>query len=187
MASSNLPLEIASTLQSASINRSPSPSHDLNPSTTSSQKQPVSLQPPSTSSLENEPYDEIDDEEEEDIPYSVLKPIPRRQSFPPLPDLRFEQSYLASIAGAETWGRVVYITVRDQVCLPSFQSDSNSTPTPNSKSQLQIPSSNLTTTGNTPPPPRDPLDPHPPRLAALQPRHNPLRFLRWRKAAKMVV
>jgi hypothetical protein len=119
MASSNLPLEIASTLQSASINRSPSPSHDLNPSTTSSQKQPVSLQqpqPPSTSSLENEPYDEIDDDEE-DIPYSVLKPIPRRQSFPPLPDLRFEQSYLASIAGAETWGRVVYITVRDQVYL----------------------------------------------------------------------
>jgi hypothetical protein len=123
MASSNLPLGIASTLQSASINRSPSPSHDLNPSTSSSQKQPVSLQPPSTSSLENEPYDEIDgDEEEEDIPYSVLKPIPRRQSFPPLPDLRFEQSYLASIAGAETWGRVVYITVRDQVylLLPKF-------------------------------------------------------------------
>jgi hypothetical protein len=115
---SNLPLEIAETIQTASLNRTPSPSHDLNPSTSASQKQPISLQPAaSTSSLENDPYEDIDGDEidEEDIPYSVLKPLPRRQSFPPLPDLRFEQSYLASIAGAETWGRVLYITVRDQV------------------------------------------------------------------------
>ena len=34
---------------------------------------------------------------------------------PPIPDLRFEQSYLASISGAETWGKVAWITTRDQV------------------------------------------------------------------------
>lgn len=34
---------------------------------------------------------------------------------PPLPDLRFEQSYLKSIEKAEGWGQVAYITVRDQV------------------------------------------------------------------------
>ncbi|PBP17705.1 hypothetical protein BUE80_DR011596, partial [Diplocarpon rosae] len=58
---------------------------------------------------------------EEDIPYSVLKPVPRRHSFGPLPDLRFEQSYLASIKHAESnWG-VAFITLRDQLVLPLVQ------------------------------------------------------------------
>lgn len=40
---------------------------------------------------------------------------PRSRNWGPLPDLRFEQSYLASIAGAKTsWG-VAMITLRDQV------------------------------------------------------------------------
>jgi hypothetical protein len=119
--SSSLPLEIAETIQTTSIKRNPSPNHDLNPSTAASQKQPVSLShiPASESFLDKYAYDDeegIDvDEDEEDIPYSVIRPTPRRQSFPPLPDLRFEQSYLASIAGAETkWG-VAFITIRDQV------------------------------------------------------------------------
>lgn len=34
---------------------------------------------------------------------------------PPLPDLRFEQSYLASIKDAKDWKVVSYITIRDQV------------------------------------------------------------------------
>ncbi|WEW56579.1 hypothetical protein PRK78_002026 [Emydomyces testavorans] len=37
-----------------------------------------------------------------------------RATLPPLPDLRFEQSYLASISQAKTWGRVAWITIRDQ-------------------------------------------------------------------------
>jgi hypothetical protein len=108
----SVPLQIAETIQTASINRAPSPSHDINPSTAASSKEPVSV--------EKYAYDEdgIDeDEDEEDIPYSVLGPVPRRQSFGPLPDLRFEQSYLASIAGAETYSRVAYITIRDQASI----------------------------------------------------------------------
>jgi hypothetical protein len=121
--SSSLPLQIAETIQTASIKRDPSPNHDLNPSTAASQKQPVTVShpPASDSSLDKFVYDEEDgideEEDEEDIPYSVLKPAPRRASFPPLPDLRFEQSYLASIAGADTRWKVAYITVRDQVRL----------------------------------------------------------------------
>jgi hypothetical protein len=118
--SSSVPLQIAETIQTASIKRNPSPTHDLNPSTAASQKQPVSLQhPTSESSFDKETYEDYgldEEEDEEDISYSVLKSVPRRASFPPLPDLRFEQSYLASIAGAETKGRIAWITVRDQVC-----------------------------------------------------------------------
>jgi hypothetical protein len=38
-----------------------------------------------------------------------------------MPDFRFEQSYLASLKGADTWWKVAYITVRDQVLLPLTQ------------------------------------------------------------------
>ena len=131
--SSSLPLQIAETIQTASIKRDPSPDHDLNPSTAASQKQPVSvsLPPASESSLDKYAYEEEDgideeEEDEEDIPYSVLKPVPRRVSFGPLPDLRFEQSYLASIAGADTRWKVAYITVRDQVYLPISNSTAKS-------------------------------------------------------------
>lgn len=95
-------IEIASTIQSASLNRHPSPAHDLNPSTAASSKQPVSPTI-STSSGENS------------IPYSALKPVPRSSNLPPLPDLRFEQSYLASLRGVEGWGGVLWVTARDQV------------------------------------------------------------------------
>ena len=123
--SSNLPLEIAETIQTASIKSDPSPEHDLNPSTSASQKAPAALSKASASDsscLNKYIYEDEDieavigEEEEEDIPYSVIKPIPRRTEFPPLPDLRFEQSYLASIAGANTRWKVAYITFRDQVC-----------------------------------------------------------------------
>ena len=99
--SSSLPIEIASTLQSASI------------------KQPVKItHVPKYSSYSDSGIDDDDLlDDEEDVPIDVLRPMPRRQSFGPLPDLRFEQSYLASISKAETrWG-VVGITVRDQVRL----------------------------------------------------------------------
>lgn len=129
--SSSLPLEIAETIQTASIKRHPSPSHDLNPTTAASQKEPVKLSQTShvlasESSLDKYAYDDedgIDNSEDEDIPYSVLKPIPRRQSFGPLPDLRFEQSYLSSIAGADTIWKVLFITIKDQVFQDALQSE----------------------------------------------------------------
>ncbi|RDW70280.1 hypothetical protein BP5796_08677 [Coleophoma crateriformis] len=129
---SSVPLQIAETIQTASINRAPSPSHDLNPSTAASEKQPVAIshsQPGTSSSLSLDKYeydhddgiDDDEDEDEEDIPYDVLRPIPRRGSFPPLPDLRFEQSYLSSISKAESNWQVAFITLRDQLVLPLVQ------------------------------------------------------------------
>ena len=86
---SDIPGEITSAIQSASIKRHPSPRHDLNPSTAASAKQPVYL---------DDNHSDVDSDMAHDqIPISVLNPIPRKQTMPPLPDLRFEQSYLKSI------------------------------------------------------------------------------------------
>jgi hypothetical protein len=99
-------MEIPELIQSASINHNPDPAHDINPSTTASEKQPVAIGPDSeTSSIASDIVD----------PSRVIHPVHRRQNLPPLPDLRFEQSYLASIKDAESWGRVAWITTRDQV------------------------------------------------------------------------
>ena len=98
--------ELASTLQFGSIKRHPSPHHDLNPSTAASAKQTVTL---------DSRGDVDSDVDEDEIPISVLNPVPRKQTMPPLPDLRFEQSYLKSIEKAETWKGVAWITFRDQV------------------------------------------------------------------------
>lgn len=98
--------ELASTLQFGSIKRHPSPRHDLNPSTAASAKQPVTL---------DDRGDVDSDVDEDEIPISVLNPVPRKQTMPPLPDLRFEQSYLKSIEKAESWKGVAWITFRDQV------------------------------------------------------------------------
>jgi len=121
--SSSIPLQIAETIQTASIKKHPDVRHDLNPSTAASQKQPVTV---SHHHDEVDDYDEVDsaaseDDAESDIPYDVIRPVPRRPSMPPLPDLRFEQSYLASIANADTKWRVAYITIRDQVIFPLVQ------------------------------------------------------------------
>jgi len=112
MSSSSLPLEIAETIQTAHINRSPSPAHDINPSTAASQRYPVSIH----ARPRRDDFDaSLDDEDEEDIPFSTIKPRRRSANLPPMPDLRFEQSYLNSISKAETWGAVAWITARDQV------------------------------------------------------------------------
>ncbi|KAK8203479.1 hypothetical protein BKA81DRAFT_362053 [Phyllosticta paracitricarpa] len=104
------PFEVASTIQSASIQRNPDPRHDLNPSTTASTREPVHIHSPASS-----------DVDEDEIPLSVLHRAPRHHHLPPLPDLRFEQSYLKSIDKCETkWG-VAYITFRDQVVFPLLQ------------------------------------------------------------------
>jgi hypothetical protein len=107
---SQIPSEIASTLQGTSIKRHPSPRHDLNPSTAASEKQPVTL--------DAHPDPDADsDVAEDEIPISVLNPVPRKQNMPPLPDLRFEQSYLKSIEQAKSWQEVLWITLKDQVRL----------------------------------------------------------------------
>jgi DNA repair and recombination protein RAD54B len=98
--------EIASAIQFGSIKRHPSPRHDLNPSTAASGKQPVTY---------DSNADVDSDVGEDEIPVSALNPVPRRQTMPPLPDLRFEQSYLKSIEKAESWQGVAWITLRDQV------------------------------------------------------------------------
>ncbi|KAI1769073.1 DUF1770-domain-containing protein [Hypoxylon sp. FL1150] len=126
----SIPTQIAETIQTAHIQRNPSPHHDLNPSTAASEKQPVHLQP----RRHRHPgqLDELDDDDElddelddldDDIPISVLKPRSRSRTknFPPMPDLRFEQSYLHSIAKADTWWKVAWITVRDQMMMPFAQ------------------------------------------------------------------
>ncbi|KAL5117993.1 hypothetical protein ACEQ8H_004138 [Pleosporales sp. CAS-2024a] len=105
---SDVPAEIASTLQGASINRHPSPRHDVNPSTAASEKQPVTLHT-------HPDLDDDSDLAQDEIPASILRPLPRKQNMPPLPDLRFEQSYLKSIESAESWKGVLWITLKDQV------------------------------------------------------------------------
>lgn len=102
----NPALGIAETIQTASVKRDPSPTHDINPSTTAAdEKKPVERAPSPAPSI---PSDVVD-------PSRVIRPISRRKNLPPLPDLRFEQSYLASLKGAESWGRIAWITIRDQV------------------------------------------------------------------------
>jgi hypothetical protein len=125
--SSSIPIQIAETIQTAHINRAPDVAHDVNPSTAASSKQPVTVShhvPSSNSSHELDLYDEAEigeDEDGEDIQYDVIRPLPRRTSFLPMPDARFEQSYLASIAGADTYSRIAYITIRDQVRSDNLQ------------------------------------------------------------------
>lgn len=119
--------ELASIVQSAHIVHEPSVEHDINPSTAASKKYPADLVSPS--------HDEdVDDDQLSDtsshtsststIPSDIIRPRPRvppgRQHLP-LPDLRFEQTYLASLKNADTNWKVIYITVRDQVLLPMAQ------------------------------------------------------------------
>lgn len=114
-------IQAAETVQTASVNLSPSPACDINsptstinttPATTSEKKRPI---PESAiSDTDSIPSDVVD-------PSRMVRTVVRRRNLPPLPDLRFEQSYLASLKDADTWGRVAWITVRDQVILPLVQ------------------------------------------------------------------
>jgi hypothetical protein len=68
-------------------------------------KQPVTISPSPADS----------DAGEDEIPISILNPVPRRAAMPPLPDMRFEQSYLKRIETAKSWQGVLWITFRDEV------------------------------------------------------------------------
>lgn len=135
---SDIPIQIAETIQTAHIKRDPSPSHDINPSTAASKREPASLRTQTSHSqhhaslIPDDGIDEDDDEEDyaqsgtetdEASEYNVVKSRPRRNihHLPPIPDLRYEQSYLHSIRNADTWWKVVLITARDQVMMPLVQ------------------------------------------------------------------
>ncbi|KAK5166715.1 uncharacterized protein LTR77_008259 [Saxophila tyrrhenica] len=109
-------IQAAETLQTAHIKHDPSIEQDRAPSTAADTKETVQLEPSA-----DEDIDAISDVEEDEIPASVLRPPPRRPALPPLPDLRFEQSYLASIKDTKGWQGVTYITIRDQVLMPLVQ------------------------------------------------------------------
>ena len=122
---SNPAIGLAETIQTASIKRHPSPAHDINPSTAASKKQPIRPQyPPSEAgSISSGAID----------PNRGFQPLARRSQLPPLPDLRFEQSYLNSVRGAESWGRIAWITIRDQVNPPfgfTLERENRSSPRP---------------------------------------------------------
>ncbi|KAL2181288.1 uncharacterized protein P884DRAFT_214112 [Thermothelomyces heterothallicus CBS 202.75] len=134
--SGSVPLQVAETVQTAHLNRSPSPQHDINPSTAASRKEPVHLEPayPDDGNIDEdhlivgedgtEDEEEEEEEEEESSAHyrsSRVTPRPRRHHLPPMPDLRFEQSYLWSIRNADTWWKIGWITIRDQVMMPFLQ------------------------------------------------------------------
>lgn len=118
--------ELASVVQSAHIVHEPSVEHDVNPSTAASEKFPADLITPSH-------HDDIDEDLSDTssrtsststLPSDIIRPRPRAppgRHHLPLPDLRFEQTYLASLKNADTNWKVIYITVRDQVLLPLVQ------------------------------------------------------------------
>jgi hypothetical protein len=101
-------IQVAETIQTAHIKKTPSIEHDAAPSTAAERKRPVRMD--TSPSL-----DVLEDIEDDEIPVSILRPVPRKPQMPPLPDLRFEQSYLASIKDAKNWQGVAFITLRDQV------------------------------------------------------------------------
>jgi len=110
--------EIASLLQSTSINHHPDVRYDVNPSTSASTKIPVRVSPSHQPSQHQHRRTSSSTSE---IPASALRRPPRNNTLPPLPDLRFEQSYLARIKDCTTWYAVAWITVLDQVLMPLSQ------------------------------------------------------------------
>ncbi|KAL6910486.1 hypothetical protein GGI43DRAFT_12477 [Trichoderma evansii] len=109
---SSLPTEVASTIQAGHIRRHPDPRQDIAPSTAADKTELVDIHEVKRSHL---------DDDDHDIPYSVLRPPKKHYNLPPLPDLRFEQSYLRSIESADTWWKVVLTTIKSQVLLPLAQ------------------------------------------------------------------
>lgn len=116
--------ELASVVQSAHIEHNPDPDRDINPSTAASAKIPATISI-AEGHHEHDPLSDLDSQSSAStIPSEVLRPQPRQRRAPghlPLPDLRFEQTYLASLKNCETTGAVIYVTVRDQVLLPLVQ------------------------------------------------------------------
>lgn len=106
-------IQAAETVQTAHINKAPT-ERDLAPSTAADTKERVVFD------RSADVVSEADDVEDDEVPLSILKPLPgdQQQRMPPhlqLPDLRFEQSYLKSISNTNDWKVITYITIKDQV------------------------------------------------------------------------
>lgn len=119
--------ELASIVQSAHLQENPSLEHDVNPSTAASRKIPAEIVSPDENDL-SDPLADLhsdDSETSSPIPSDILRPVSRKRASTrqnmPLPDLRFEQTYLASIKNATTNYQVAYITIRDQILMPLIQ------------------------------------------------------------------
>jgi len=119
--SSSLPAELGGTIQAGHIRRHPDPRQDIAPSTAADKKEIIGPHGSRRGAYAYAYAYAGDEDEDEDIPYSALRPPRKHYSLPPLPDLRFEQSYLHSIAAADTWWKVLLITARDQVLIPLAQ------------------------------------------------------------------
>ena len=145
-------IQAAETIQTAHIKHHPDVKQDLAPSTAADTKQRVEID-------DNIDLDDGSDVAEDEIPVSILRPTPRRPQMPPLPDLRFEQSYLASIKEAKGWQGVAFITIRDQVCVPQGRG---------------IPQTDITCVGIHAPRPGHGMDSHRLGLAILESRHQVL-------------
>lgn len=142
-------IEIAETVQTASVNPDPSPAHDINPTISVSEKKSHVPESAITDDTDSIPSDVVD-------PSRMVRTVVRQKHLPPLPDLRFEQSYLASLKDADTWGRVAWITIRDQVGLCSLEK---------TRRACLI----MTRIGHSPANPGHPLDSRPLRMAILEP------------------
>ena len=117
---SSVPLQVAETVQTAHLNPEPASEHDINPSTAASKRVPATFEEYPLGDFHDDSIDEDERdgrraEGDESIPYSVVRPKRRSSHLPPLPDLRFEQSYLHSISQTTSWQGLAWITVRDQV------------------------------------------------------------------------
>ncbi len=171
---SSAPIEIASTIQSASIRHHPDPDYDINPSTSASKVEPVDLSSSTVPAAEDE------------VPLSALRPHPRRKTLPPLPDLRFEQSYLKSIEGALSWQGVAWITVRDQVRDSSLDCNEKSMALFSCRQYAKL-ITYCTAVGLTTSIPRHIMDTRNCRLAALEPRDAFPGCQRWSEDPALVV
>jgi hypothetical protein len=111
-ASTSAALELASAVQSGSIKAHPT-ARDLAPS---SVLDSVLAAVDSAADSDSDPLDLAGSGS------GPLGPAARaRRPLPPLPDMRFEQSYLASVRGAGSARAVAWITLRDQVLAPLLQ------------------------------------------------------------------
>lgn len=81
MASSDIPMQIAETIQTAHIKREPSAAHDINPSTAADTREPVRLE-------EKKARDVDEEDDDDEIPVSVLRPQRRFSHLPPIPSVK---------------------------------------------------------------------------------------------------
>lgn len=84
MASSDIPMQLAETIQTAHVNWEPSAAHDINPSTAADTREPVHIEEPQQQHEKGlDLHHGADDED--DIPVSVLRPRRRFSHLPPIP------------------------------------------------------------------------------------------------------